>query len=129
MQHQDRLQILGAGAFSERRPNVLPRHYSPGGQAEHDTDSEQNSRWHDRSFLTVAFFTNDRLQWARTKKSLLLCWTRQRPQRHQRSDRNVLGIPKMFFGERQGFHNVSRLVLGLRVNQEDDSLAVAARIP
>ena len=64
-----------------------------------------------------------------TSSLLLRSWADQCPQRHQGPDGNVLGIPQLFLGERQRFHNVSRLVLGLRVDQEDDSLAVAARIP
>jgi len=35
----------------------------------------------------------------------------------------------MLLRERQRFHNCSCLVLGLRVDQEDDALAIAARIP
>src|SRR5215467_5613945 len=62
-------------------------------------------------------------------KSLLRSWAHQCPQRHQRSDRNVLVIDQMFLRERQRFHEGSRLVLGLRIHQKDDAFAIAARIP
>src|SRR5260370_14808335 len=62
-------------------------------------------------------------------ESLLRTWAYQCPQRHQGSDANVLVIHQLFLRERQRFHNGSRLVLGLRVDQEDDAFAIAARIP
>src|SRR5262249_27498701 len=42
---------------------------------------------------------------------------------------NVLVIHQLFLRERQRFHDGSGLVLGLRVDQEDDAFAIAARIP
>src|SRR5580704_14069326 len=62
-------------------------------------------------------------------RSLLRSWAHQCPQRHQGSDGNVLVIHQLFLRERQRFHNGSCLVLGLRVDQEDDAFAIAARIP
>src|SRR5262245_56708384 len=62
-------------------------------------------------------------------ESLLRFWAHQCPQRHQGSDGNVHFIDQVFLCEWQRFHNGSRLVLGLRVDQEDDAFAVAARIP
>ena len=38
-------------------------------------------------------------------------------------------IHQLFLGERQRFHNGSRLVFGLGFDQEDDAFAIAARIP
>jgi hypothetical protein len=35
----------------------------------------------------------------------------------------------MFLRERQRFHNRSRLVLGFRVDHENNTFAIAARIP
>src|SRR6266436_6307206 len=63
------------------------------------------------------------------RESLLRSWTHQCPQRHQGSDGNILVIHQLFLRERQRFHNGSCLVLGLRVDQEDDAFAIAARIP
>src|ERR1700726_4843006 len=62
-------------------------------------------------------------------ESLLRSWTHQCPQRHQRSDWNILVIHQLFLRERQRFHNGSCLVLALRVDQEDDAFAIAGRIP
>src|SRR5215469_11572337 len=62
------------------------------------------------------------------KESLQRCWV-QCPQRHQWPDRNVFVIHQLFLRERQCFHKASCLVLCLRVNQKDDALAIAARIP
>src|SRR6266404_1813449 len=62
------------------------------------------------------------------RDSLKRPWV-QCPQRHQRSDRNVLVIHQMFFCERQCFHNRARLVLGLSIDHENDAFAIAARIP
>src|SRR5262249_1888274 len=53
----------------------------------------------------------------------------QCPQRHQGSDGNVHVFHQLFLRERQRFHNDPCLILGLRVDQEDDASAVAARIP
>src|SRR6266852_8134151 len=63
------------------------------------------------------------------RESLLRSWTDQCPQRHQGSDGNVLVIHQLFLREWQRFHNGSCLVLGLRVDHEDDTFAIAARIP
>jgi hypothetical protein len=38
-------------------------------------------------------------------------------------------IHQLFLRERQRLHNGTCLVLGLRVDQEDDAFAIAARIP
>src|SRR6476646_3346783 len=62
-------------------------------------------------------------------ESLLRSWAHQCPQRHQGSDGNILVIHQLFLRERQRLHNGSCLVLGLRVDQEDDAFAIAARIP
>jgi hypothetical protein len=151
----------------------VPRDYSPNRQAERYADSEQNWRWHDRSFLAVAFLANNRpaIRYFRCTvflnpvttlpvfpvapgngeplrdlesslfkdsgpaaalsrgESLLRIWTYQHPERHQGSNGNVLVIHQLFLGERQRFHKGSCLVLGLRVDQEDDAFAIAARIP
>jgi hypothetical protein len=40
-----------------------------------------------------------------------------------------LVIHQPFLRERQRFHNGSCFVLGLRLDQEDDTFAIAARIP
>src|SRR5262249_29987703 len=64
----------------------------------------------------------------RPRESLQRSWV-QCPQRHQRSDGDVLVIHQLFLRERQRFHDGSRLVLGLGVDQEDNALAIAARIP
>src|SRR5205823_14120418 len=56
-------------------------------------------------------------------------WSHQGPQRHQGSDGNIVVIHQVFLRERQRFHKGSRLVHGLRVHQEDDAFAIAARIP
>src|SRR5215472_14310191 len=50
--------------------------------------------------------------------------THQCPQRHQGSDGNVLVVHQMFLRQRQRFHNGSCLVLGLRVDQENDASAI-----
>src|SRR6185437_7429598 len=50
-------------------------------------------------------------------------------QRHQGSDRNVLVVHQVLFGEGQRFHNGSCLLLGLRVDQEHNAFAIATRIP
>src|SRR5882724_10146259 len=60
---------------------------------------------------------------------VLRSWAYQCPQRHQGSDGNVLVIHQLFLRERQRFHKGSCLVLGLRLDQEDDAFAIAARIP
>ena len=60
---------------------------------------------------------------------LLRSWAHQCPQRHQGADGNVLVIHQLFLREWQRLHNGSRLFLGLRVDQEDDTFAIAARIP
>src|SRR5579871_5018351 len=107
----------------------MPRHCSPNGQAERYTDSEQDCGWHNRSFLMAAYLTNDRLQCAPWRESLLRSWLHQCPQRHQGSDRNVLVMEQLFFCERQGFHDGPCLVLGLSVDQEDDTFPIGTRIP
>src|SRR5215469_1148536 len=61
-------------------------------------------------------------------ESLQRSWV-QCLQRHQGSDRNVLVIHQLFLCEGESFHEGSCFVLALRVNQEDDAFAVAARIP
>ena len=38
-------------------------------------------------------------------------------------------IHQLFLREGQCFHNGSRLVLGLCIDQEDDAFAIAARVP
>jgi hypothetical protein len=38
-------------------------------------------------------------------------------------------IHQLFLRERQRFHHGARLVLRLRVDQEEDACAIAARIP
>jgi hypothetical protein len=40
-----------------------------------------------------------------------------------------LVIHQVFLGERQCFHNRSRLVLGLSIDHENNAFAIAARIP
>src|SRR5215475_321585 len=60
---------------------------------------------------------------------VLRSWAYQCRQRHQGSDGNVRVIHQMFLRERQRFHKGSCLVLGLRVDQEDDASAITARIP
>src|SRR5271165_5985948 len=60
---------------------------------------------------------------------VLRSWAYQCPQRHQGSDGNVLVIHQLFLRERQRFHKGSCLVRGLRLDQEDDAFAIAARIP
>src|SRR5215510_9188237 len=68
--------------------------------------------------------------WAKQEvESLLGSWAQQCPQRHQGSDGNVLVIHQPFLRERQRFHNGSCFVLGLRLDQEDNTFAIAARIP
>ena len=61
-------------------------------------------------------------------ESLQSCWV-QCPQRHQWPDGNVLSVHQLCLREWQRFHECSRFVFGLRVNQEDNAFAVATRIP
>ena len=57
-------------------------------------------------------------------------WAYQCPKRHQRSDGNVLVIDQLLPLRRGRVSMMgSCLVLGLRIDQEDDAFAIAARIP
>src|SRR5262250_3267855 len=63
------------------------------------------------------------------RESPLRSAAHQRPQRHQGSDGNVLVIHQLFLREGQRFHQGSCLLLGLRLDHEDDAFAIAPRIP
>jgi hypothetical protein len=60
---------------------------------------------------------------------VLRSWASQCPQRQQGANGNVRVIHQLCLRERPRFHHGARLVLRLRVDQEEDACAIAARIP
>src|SRR6185312_4714271 len=66
---------------------------------------------------------------AAQSRTLLCAWSYQHPERCQGANGNVLVVHQVFFSEWQRFHDGLCFVLRLRIDDEDNALAIAARVP